>query len=102
MHRPQLRFLNSGWWVSLKMYTLEGAFGDDIDYAKLVKIYGPSPEGQRRYSPAECIGAGGKKVRGKPDARYVSTSYAERNNRIIRQHCKRYASHIHARFHNHR
>jgi hypothetical protein len=36
---------------------VEGAFGSDIDYAMLVKIYGPAPEGQRRYSPAECIGA---------------------------------------------
>ena len=35
---------------------VEGAFGADIDYAQLVKIYGPAPEGQRRYSPAECTG----------------------------------------------
>ncbi len=70
---------------------VEGAFGADIDYAMLVKIYGPAPEGQRRYSPAECIGAVGKRIEGRPDARYISTSYAERNNGIIRQHCKRYA-----------
>lgn len=36
---------------------VEGAFGADIDYAMLVKVYGPAPEGQRHYSPAECIGA---------------------------------------------
>jgi hypothetical protein len=36
---------------------VEGAFGSGIDYAMLVKVYGPAPEGQRRYSPAECIGA---------------------------------------------
>ena len=36
---------------------VEGAFGGDIDYAMLVKIYGAAPEGQRRYSPAICTGA---------------------------------------------
>ncbi|MBS0275857.1 MAG: IS1 family transposase [Proteobacteria bacterium] len=71
---------------------VEGAFGADIDYAMLVKIYGPSPEGpQRRYSPAECLGAKKQRIEGKPDLSKVSTSYAERNNGIIRQHCKRYA-----------
>ena len=73
------------------LQAVEGAFGADIDYAMLVKIYGPSPEGQRRYSPAECVGAVKKVVEGKPDKSKVSTSYAERNNGIIRQHCKRYA-----------
>jgi hypothetical protein len=70
---------------------VEGAFGADIDYAMLVKIYGPSAEGQRRYSPADCIGAVKRVVEGKPDKSKVSTSYVERNNGIIRQHCKRYA-----------
>ena len=37
---------------------VEGAFGGDIDYAILVKMYGAAPESaKRRYSPAECIGA---------------------------------------------
>jgi hypothetical protein len=31
---------------------VEGAFGSDIDYAMLVKIYEPSGEGEKRYSPA--------------------------------------------------
>ena len=71
---------------------VEGAFGADIDYAMLVKIYGPAPEGpQRRYSPAECLGAKKQRVEGNPDPKQVSTSYVERNNGIIRQHCKRYA-----------
>jgi IS1 family transposase len=71
---------------------VEGAFGADIDYAMLVKIYGAAPEGpQRRYSPAECKGAVKKVVEGNPDKSKISTSYVERNNGIIRQHCKRYA-----------
>src|SRR5947209_168896 len=57
----------------------------------LVKVYGPAPEGQRRYSPPECIGSHKHSIEGKPDRRLVSTSYIERNNGIIRQHCKRYA-----------
>lgn len=71
---------------------VEGAFGADIDYAMLVKIYGASPDGpQRRYSPAECLGAKKQRIEENPDRRLVSTSYVERNNGIIRQHCKRYA-----------
>ena len=36
---------------------VESAFGGDIDYAMLVKLYGESPEAEKRYSPAACIGA---------------------------------------------
>jgi IS1 family transposase len=68
---------------------VEGAFGADIDYAMLVKLYGPAPEGQRRYSPAECIGARKTRIEGNPDPRHVSTSYAERNNLNIRMHSRR-------------
>jgi len=63
---------------------VEGAFGSDIDYAMLVKIYGPAPEGQRRYSPAECIGAVKHRIEGNPDPKHVSTSYSERQNLNIR------------------
>jgi len=57
----------------------------------LVKLYGPAPEGQRRYSPPQILAAVGKRIEGNLDPAYISTSYAERNNGIIRQHCKRYA-----------
>ena len=46
---------------------VEGAFGSNIDYAMLVKVYGPEPEGQRRYSPSECIGAVKHRIEGNPD-----------------------------------
>ncbi len=45
---------------------------------------GPAPEGQRRYSPARCIGAVKHRVEGNPDPKHVSTSYAERKNLNIR------------------
>jgi hypothetical protein len=55
----------------------------------LVKLYGPSPEGPRRYSPAECIGAKKQAIQGSPDMKHVSTSYAERNNLNVRMHSRR-------------
>jgi IS1 family transposase len=63
---------------------VEGAFGGDIDYATLVKIYGAAPEGQRRYSPAICTGAHKHRVEGNPDPKHVSTSFVERQNLSMR------------------
>jgi IS1 family transposase len=63
---------------------VEGAFGGDIDYAMLVKIYGAAPEGQRRYSPAICTGARKHRIEGKPDPKHISTSFSERQNLNIR------------------
>ena len=63
---------------------IEGAFGGDIDYAMLVKVYGPAPEGQRLYSPAICTGAHKHIAEGNPDPKYVSTSFVERNNLSMR------------------
>jgi IS1 family transposase len=68
---------------------VEDAFGADIDYAMLVKLYGPALEGERRYSPAECIGSRKLRVEGDPDPKHVSTSYAERNNLNVRMHSRR-------------
>jgi hypothetical protein len=71
-------------------FCVEGAFGGDIDYAMLVKLYGPSPEGPRRYSPAECIGSYKQRIEGDPDPNHVSTSYAERSNLNVRMHTRRF------------
>ena len=54
---------------------VEGAFGDDIDYAQLVKMYGPTITAPGRYSPAECTGAKKIRVTGNPNAADVSTSF---------------------------
>jgi len=70
---------------------VEGAFGGDVDYAMLVKIYGNSPESAKgRYSPAECIGAKKERIEGNPDPKYISTSYAERQNLTMRMHMRRF------------
>ena len=72
---------------------VEGAFGGDIDYAMLVKLYGEPAEKspERRYSPAVCTGAKKTEIEGKPDPKHVSTSYAERMNLQIRTGMKRFA-----------
>ena len=64
---------------------VEGAFGADVDYVQLIKLYGTSPESAKgRYSPAECIGARKERIEGNPDPKHVSTSYAEVHNRTMR------------------
>jgi IS1 family transposase len=70
--------------------TVDSAFARDIDYAMLVRKYGETPEAEKRYSPAVCIGAERHVVRGRPDPEEISTSDVERQNLSLRMGMRRF------------
>lgn len=63
---------------------VEESSGDDIDYEMLIKIFGKDREGEKRYSPAKCIGIKKETINGNPAKRHTSTSFIERSNLTLR------------------
>jgi IS1 family transposase len=69
---------------------VEDAFGSEVDYAQLVKIYGAPTDDERRYSPAKCLGCIPTPITGNPNPKHISTSYIERQNLTMRMQMRRF------------
>jgi IS1 family transposase len=76
----------------LKAYVaaMDKAFGTEVDYAQIIKIYGNDQVDNRRYSPPSGVKSSHKLIyTGNPDEDLISTSYIERLNATTRLHMRR-------------
>ncbi len=89
--RNRVQLTTDGFKPYLK--AVENAFDGEIDFAQLVKIYGTSSDGSKndsRYSPAKFVSSEKHIIEGRPDEKFISTSYVERQNLTMRMHMRRF------------
>ena len=87
--KNRIQLTTDGYKIYLE--AVDNAFGGNIDYAMLVKVYEATPnDEQRKYSPVECTGAEVKRISGNPDKKYISTSFVERQNLTMRMSMRRF------------
>jgi IS1 family transposase len=86
--RSKIQLTTDGHKIYLE--AVENAFGGEVDFSQLIKIYGTSEEAEKRYSPTQCIGTEKHKIVGNPDDKSISTSYGERQNLTMRMNMRRF------------
>jgi IS1 family transposase len=84
----RVQLTSDGLWTYLTAVT--AAFGESVDYAMLVRVYGNDPEAEKRYSPAICTACKKEAIIGDPDPKHISTSYIERQNFTMRMGIRRF------------
>jgi IS1 family transposase len=86
--RNRIQLATDGHRVYLQ--AVESAFGSDVDYAMLIKMYGNDFEQETRYSSAECIGTEMRVISGDPEPAHISTSFKQRQNLTMRMQMRRF------------